>query len=76
MLQSRFVAVAVNHPHHSPVAQVVQLFPAIGVVADVDHMPVVCDFSRGEAEPPRTETTLAAIDQEYPSHLRDTGFAR
>jgi hypothetical protein len=37
----------VNDPHNSPVAQVAELFPAVGVVADVDHRSVVCDFSRG-----------------------------
>ena len=76
MLQSRFIAVAVNDPHNSPVAQVAQLFLALGVVADVDHRPVVCDFSRGEVEPPKTKTTLVAIYQAYQSHFRDTTLAR
>jgi hypothetical protein len=36
----------------------------------------VCDFSRGEVEPPKTKTTLVAIYQAYQSHFRDTKFAR
>ena len=63
MLQSRFIAIAVNDPHNSPVAQIAQLFLALGVVADVDHRPVVRDFNRGEVEAPKTETTLVAIYQ-------------
>jgi hypothetical protein len=64
----------VNDPHNSPVAQIAQLFLALGVVADVDHRPGVCDFSRGEVESPKTETTLVAIYQAYQSHFRDTHF--
>jgi hypothetical protein len=41
----------VNDPHHAPVAQVAQLFPALGVIADVDHRPVLCGFSWGKAVP-------------------------
>jgi hypothetical protein len=63
MLHSRFIAIAVNDPHNSPVAQIAQLFLALGVVADVDHRPVVLDFSRGEDRALETETTLVAIDQ-------------
>ncbi len=76
MLQPRFTAVAVNDPHNPPFAQVAQLFLALRVVADVDHKPAVCDFSRGEAEPLKTETTLVAIDEAYQSHLGDTSSTR
>lgn len=43
MLQLRLIAVAVNDPHYPPFPQVVQLLPALRVVAGVDDATVVGD---------------------------------